>query len=106
MNGEKLSGGEQQRVAIARAMLRNPDYLILDEATANLDPATEAKIKAGIGALTKGRTVIMVAHHYAPISSADHVIVMNNGTIEDAGTKEELLQRNAFFKKFALAKAE
>ncbi len=100
-NGEKLSGGEQQRIAIARAMLKNPDYLILDEATANLDPVTEEKIRAGIRALIQGRTAIIVAHNYRTVAEAQHVIVMRNGTIEDEGTVEELKDRNAFFKAFA-----
>ena len=100
-NGEKLSGGEQQRIAIARAMLKNPDYLILDEATANLDPVTEEKIRAGIRALIQGRTAIIVAHNYRTVAEAQHVIVMRNGTVEDEGTVEELKDRNAFFKAFA-----
>ena len=102
-NGEKLSGGEQQRVAIARAMLKNPDYLILDEATANLDPMTEDKIRKSVSALTQGRTTIMVAHSFRAVQNADNVIVMNQGVIEDAGTIEELKARNGYFKAFAEA---
>lgn len=100
-NGGKLSGGEQQRIAIARAMLKNPDYLILDEATANLDPVTEEKIRAGIDVLTQGRTAIMVAHNFRTVAKAGHVIVMRNGTVEDEGTVEELKARNEFFRAFA-----
>ena len=100
-NGEKLSGGEQQRVAIARAMLKNPEYLILDEATANLDPVTEEKIRRSIKALTQGRTAIIVAHSFRTVADAQHVIVMNGGTVEDEGSVEELKARNAFFKAFA-----
>ena len=105
-NGEKLSGGEQQRIAIARAMLKNPDYLVLDEATANLDPVTEKKIKDSVSALMKGRTSIVVAHSYRTVQDADHVIVMNNGRVEDQGTPEELLLRNGYFQVFAGACAE
>lgn len=105
-NGEKLSGGEQQRVAIARAMLRNPDYLVLDEATANLDPVTEKKIKDSVSALMRGRTSIVVAHSYRTVQGVDHVVVMNNGKVEDQGTPEELLIRNGYFQTFAGACAE
>ena len=100
-NGEKLSGGEQQRIAIARAMLKNPDYLILDEATANLDPVTEEKIRAGVKALIQGRTAIIVAHNYRTVAEAHHVIVMRNGNVEDEGTVDELKTRNDFFRAFA-----
>ena len=93
--------GEQQRVAIARAMLKNPEYLILDEATANLDPVTEEKIRRSIKALTQGRTAIIVAHSFRTVADAQHVIVMNGGTVEDEGSVEELKARNAFFKAFA-----
>lgn len=100
VNGEKLSGGEQQRVAIARAMIKNADYLVLDESTANLDPITEKKVIDSIEALKKGRTVIVVAHNYSAVANADKVIVMNDGVVEDEGTSAELLGRNSFFRLF------
>jgi ATP-binding cassette subfamily B protein AbcA/BmrA len=100
-DGGKLSGGEQQRIAIARAMLKNPEYLILDEATANLDPVTAQKIRAGVLALAQGRTAILVAHDYRMVAGAQHVIVMRGGAVEDEGTVEELKERNAFFRAFA-----
>ena len=101
VNGEKLSGGERQRVTIARAMMKNPDYLILDEATANLDPMTEEKIRKAVAALTQGRTTVIVAHSFRAIQDADQVIVMNGGVLVDQGTVEELMARNAFFQAFA-----
>ena len=101
VNGEKLSGGERQRVTIARAMMKNPDYLILDEATANLDPMTEEKIRKAVAALTQGRTTVIVAHSFRAIRDADQVIVMNGGVLVDQGTVEELMARNAFFQAFA-----
>ena len=101
VNGEKLSGGERQRVTIARAMMKNPDYLILDEATANLDPMTEEKIRRAVAALTQGRTTVIVAHSFRAIQDADQVIVMNGGVLVDQGTVEELMARNAFFQAFA-----
>ncbi len=100
-NGGKLSGGERQRVAIARAMLRNPDYLILDEATANLDPVTEKKVRDSVLALTRGRTAIVVAHSPNAVAGADKVIVMENGTVTDQGTPAELMERSGYFRAFA-----
>jgi ATP-binding cassette subfamily B protein AbcA/BmrA len=87
-------------------MLKNPDYLILDEATANLDPLTEQKIKDSISALMKGRTSVIVAHSYRTVEGADQIIVMNNGIVEDCGTPEELMKRNGYFRSFAAACAE
>lgn len=101
VNGEKLSGGERQRVTIARAMMKNPDYLILDEATANLDPMTEEKIRKAVAALTQGRTTVIVAHSFRAIQDADQVIVMNGGVLVDQGTVDELMARNNFFQAFA-----
>ena len=100
VNGEKLSGGEQQRVAIARAMIKNADYLVLDESTANLDPITEKKVRDSIETLKKGRTVIVVAHNYNAIANADKIIVMNDGVVEAEGTSAELLGKNSFYTLF------
>jgi ABC-type multidrug transport system fused ATPase/permease subunit len=97
VKGSRLSGGEQERVAIARALLKDPKYLILDEATANLDRKTEEEIDQGLAELMKGRTVVMVAHHYAPVKKADYVVVMEQGKIVDQGHPEELLKRNSYF---------
>ncbi|SDA37324.1 ATP-binding cassette, subfamily B, AbcA/BmrA [Lachnospiraceae bacterium G11] len=102
-NGEKLSGGEQQRIAIARAMLRNPEYLILDEATANLDTVTEKEIKNSIMALMKGRTSIVVTHSYEMAKESDNLIVMKDGRVEDQGEPGEVLMRNEFYRDFANA---
>jgi ATP-binding cassette subfamily B protein AbcA/BmrA len=98
IKGCHLSGGEQERVAIARALLKDPKYLILDEATANLDAKTEDEIDEGLSALMKGRTVILVAHHYAPVKKAAYVVVMDHGQVADSGAPSELLERNAFYK--------
>jgi ATP-binding cassette subfamily B protein AbcA/BmrA len=102
VKGSRLSGGEQERVAIARAMMKNPRCLLLDEATANLDAKTESEIEKGLTNLMKGRTVIMVAHHYSLVKNADCVLVMDHGHVVDSGTPEELLKRNQYYK--ALAK--
>ena len=96
--GSKLSGGEAQRVSIARALVKNPDYLILDEATANLDTRTEAEVTSGIAALMQGRTTIVIAHDFATIEHADNVIVMRDGRIEDSGKRDEMIARNPYMK--------
>lgn len=101
INGSHLSGGEQQRLAIARAMLKNPHYLILDEATANLDTETAQKIQKGIDVLSKGRTVIVIAHDYDTVKNADHIIVINDGCTEAEGTAEELSEKSEFFREFS-----
>ena len=96
--GNKLSGGEAQRVSIARALIKNPEYLILDEATANLDTRTENLVRDGINELMKGRTTIIIAHDYETIEKADNVIVMRDGKVEDYGEKDEMIKRNPFMK--------
>ena len=96
--GSKLSGDEAQRVSIARAIIKNPDVLILDEATANLDTKTEAAVTSGIAELMQSRTTIVIAHDYATIQKADNVIVMRDGRIEDSGKREEMIERNPYMK--------
>ena len=100
--GTGLSGGEQQRVAIARAMLRDPRILILDEATASLDPETESEVKQGLTALMRGRTVIEIAHSASAARDADHVIVLDRGKVAASGTPSELLETSPFFRKLML----
>ncbi len=98
--GGNLSGGERQRVAIARAMMKNPEYLLLDEATANLDAKTESAVKAGLKELMSGRTTIMIAHSLSAIRGADHIIVMENGRIAGSGTHEELIESCDYYRTF------
>lgn len=89
--GGRLSGGERQRVAIARAMLKNAPIVILDEATASIDPENEATIQKAISALTKGKTLIVIAHRLSTITDADNIVVVQNGQITAQGRQEELL---------------
>lgn len=96
--GSRLSGGEAQRVSIARAIVKNPDYLMLDEATANLDTRTQEAVTSGIAELMKGRTTIVIAHDYATIENADNVIVMRDGKVEDYGKREDMIARNPYMK--------
>ena len=92
--GIKLSGGQKQRLSIARVFLKNPSILILDEATSALDNATEALIQASLDELLKGRTTIVVAHRLSTIKNADLIFVIDNGTILESGTHDDLLALN------------
>ncbi|NLG02989.1 MAG: ABC transporter ATP-binding protein [Clostridia bacterium] len=89
--GTHLSGGERQRIAIARAMLKDAKVIILDEATAYIDPENEAVIQRAVANLIQGKTVIVIAHRLSTITDADQIVVVKEGTIEATGTHEELL---------------
>ena len=90
-NGGNLSGGQKQRLAIARAMLRNADILILDEATSALDSYAESLVQDALARLTKNRTTIVIAHRLATITSADNIVVLENGKILEQGPQRDLL---------------
>lgn len=90
--GNKLSGGEKQRISIARAFLKNSPVILLDEATANIDPANEMIIQSSINKLVKDKTVIVIAHKLSTIKKANQVLVFNNGEIVQRGTHKELSQ--------------
>ncbi len=94
-----LSGGERQRLSIARAILRNPKILILDEATAAMDTATERKIQTALEKLVVGRTTIMIAHRLSTLRDADKLIVVENGKMPEFGTHAELLQKKGIYHK-------
>jgi putative ABC transport system ATP-binding protein len=89
--GEQLSVGERQLVALARAYLANPGCLILDEATAAVDPATETRISRALESLSRGRTSITIAHRLATAERSDHILVLDDGVLVEAGTHAELL---------------
>lgn len=95
--GVYLSGGECQRIAIARVMLKNSPVLILDEATAFADPDNEARVQAAFTELSKGRTVIMIAHRLSAVTGADRIFVIKNGKIEDSGTHAELAAKGGLY---------
>ena len=101
MGGSNFSGGQRQCIAIARAMMRNPDYLLLDEATASLDARSEQLVSQALSNLMKGRTTVIIAHNYSATRAAAHVIVMNDGRVEAEGTPEELLATNEYYRAFA-----
>ena len=90
--GSHLSGGERQRIAIARAMLKNAPVVILDEATAYIDPENEALVQKAISALTVGKTLIVIAHRLSTIVGADNIVVVKDGTVHAQGTHEKLLK--------------
>ena len=87
-----LSGGERQRISIARAMLKNAPVVILDEATAYIDPENEALVQKAISTLTVGKTLIVIAHRLSTIVGADNIVVVKDGTIHAQGTHEKLLE--------------
>ena len=90
VGGAHLSGGERQRIAIARAMLKDAPIVILDEATAYIDPENEAVIQKAIGSLVRGKTVLVIAHRLSTIKAADQIVVVKDGQIEAVGKHEEL----------------
>ncbi len=100
LDGSNFSGGQGQCISIARAMLRGGDYLLLDEATSNLDVVSEAMVTEAMDHLMENKTTIMIAHNYAATKNADYIIVMKDGTVEAAGTSEELLETNEYYQMF------
>ena len=100
--GVNLSGGQRQRIAIARAVLLDPDILILDEATSNLDTESEALIQKSLAELTKGRTTFVIAHRLSTIRDCDEIIVLENGKVVQRGTHNELLHQEGVYSKLNL----
>ena len=97
--GSRFSGGEKQRIAIARAILKNAPILILDEATSAADPENQMEIDKAIRNLSKGKTVLIIAHRLSVVGMCDKVAVVENHTISDIGTHDELLSRNSYYRR-------
>ena len=98
--GSSLSGGEKQRISIARAILKDAPVVILDEATASVDPENERHIQEAISALTSGKTIVIIAHRLATIRNVDQILVMDGGQIAQRGTHEELMAQEGIYRKF------
>ena len=100
--GSTLSGGEKQRISIARAILKDAPIILLDEATASVDPENEHLIQDAINALVKSRTLIIIAHRLSTITSADQIIVLNSeGKIEEVGKHEDLLKAGGLYSRLS-----
>ena len=96
-NGSSLSGGQRQRISIARAILRDSPILLMDEATSALDSGSESLIKESLDQLTEGRTTIVIAHRLSTVLNAHHIVVVNDGLIEEQGSLAELLENKGTF---------
>ncbi|OQA19846.1 MAG: Lipid A export ATP-binding/permease protein MsbA [Firmicutes bacterium ADurb.Bin354] len=102
--GASLSGGEKQRISIARAILKDSPVIILDEATANVDPENEDRLQKAIAKLTENKTIIMIAHRLKTVRNADQILVVDNGTIVDRGRHEELVEKDGIYRRFVLGR--
>ena len=98
-NGSTLSGGERQRISIARALLKDAPIILLDEATASLDPENEVLIQRAIAKLVEGKTVIMIAHRLRTVMDADQIIVLKEGKLVEQGTHGELMKKKWLYEK-------
>lgn len=98
--GATLSGGEKQRISIARAIMKDAPVIILDEATANVDPENEKELIEAVDALTKEKTIIMIAHRLKTVRHADQIVVVDQGQIVQKGTHEELMQQEGIYRRF------
>ena len=98
--GASLSGGEKQRISIARAIMKDAPIIILDEATANVDPESEQELTAAIKALTKEKTILMIAHRLKTVRHADNILVIDKGRIAQSGTHEQLMEQGGIYRRF------
>ena len=104
--GASISGGEKQRISIARAIMKNAPIIILDEATANVDPKNEKELVEAIDALTKEKTIIMIAHRLKTVRNADQIVVVDSGKIAQLGTHTQLMQEGGIYKNFVNARQQ
>ena len=104
--GASLSGGEKQRISIARAIMKDAPVIVLDEATANVDPENEADLMHAIEALTKEKTIIMIAHRLKTVRNADQILVIDGGRIAEQGTHDSLMRENGIYRSFVESRRE
>ena len=104
--GASLSGGEKQRISIARAIMKDAPIIVLDEATANVDPENETDLIKAIDALTKEKTIIMIAHRLKTVRNADKILVIDNGKIAQQGTHDELMKTEGIYRSFVESRRE
>lgn len=104
--GASLSGGEKQRISIARAILKDAPIIILDEATANVDPENEDRLQKAISELTRNKTIVMIAHRLKTVKNADNILVVDNGNIVQQGRHEELIEQNGIYADFVLGRRD
>lgn len=98
--GATLSGGEKQRIAIARAIMKDAPIIILDEATANVDPENEKELTEAIENLTRQKTIIMIAHRLKTVRNADQIVVIDKGKIVQRGKHDELMKEDGIYRNF------
>ena len=96
-NGCELSGGERQRISIARAFLKNAPIILLDEATASLDVENETLIQTALSRLIRDKTVMVIAHRMRTVAGADKIVVLENGTVAEEGTPQELMEKKGVY---------
>ena len=104
--GASLSGGEKQRISIARAIMKDAPIVILDEATANVDPENEKELMEAVEALTQEKTIIMIAHRLKTVRHADQIIVIDQGHIAQQGNHESLMKQDGIYKRFVDAREQ
>ena len=102
--GASISGGERQRITIARAILKDAPIIILDEATANVDPENEVLLTRAIEELTKNKTIIMIAHRLKTVRHADQIVVVDKGRIVQRGNHDQLMKEDGIYKRFVDAR--
>ena len=104
--GSSLSGGEKQRISIARAILKDAPIVILDEATANVDPENEDRLQKAIEALTRDKTILMIAHRLKTVRNADQILVLDGGQIVQRGTHRQLMAQEGLYQAFVSGREE